>query len=96
MTSARRSPLALPRGHFANAGCQFEALPCCAAALLVVLSQTAHADRLAAMQQILGNRDSSPLPPGRTVGGVLRVIALQRGTGMARIPPRVHLVALPW
>ena len=40
-----------------------------AAALLVVLSPAAHADGLEAIQQILGNSDSSPLPPGWTVGG---------------------------
>lgn len=40
-----------------------------AAALLVLLHQTAHAEGLDAIQQILGNRDSSPVPSGWTVGG---------------------------
>jgi outer membrane protein len=39
------------------------------AALLVVLSQTADADGLETIQQILGHSDSSPVPPGWTVGG---------------------------
>jgi outer membrane protein len=38
------------------------------AALLVVLTQTARADGLEAVQQILGNGDSSPIPPGWTFG----------------------------
>jgi len=41
----------------------------CAAAVLVSLSQTAHADGLESIQQFLGNRDSSPVPRGWTVGG---------------------------
>jgi outer membrane protein len=41
----------------------------CAATALVVLGQTAHADGLEGIQQILGNRDSSPVPQGWTVGG---------------------------
>lgn len=40
-----------------------------AAALLVLLHQTAHAEGLDAIQQILGDSDSSPVPPGWTVGG---------------------------
>jgi outer membrane protein len=40
----------------------------CAVAALAVLDQSAHADGLEAIQQILGNRDSSPVPPGWTVG----------------------------
>ena len=41
----------------------------CAAAALAVLSQTTHADGLEAIEQFLGNRDSSPVPQGWTVGG---------------------------
>jgi len=41
----------------------------CAAALLLVLSQTAYAEGLEAVQQILGDSDSSPVPLGWTVGG---------------------------
>ena len=42
---------------------------CCVAAGLIVFSQTARANGLEAIQQILGNRDSSPVPQGWTVGG---------------------------
>jgi len=40
----------------------------CAVAALVFLGQSAHAEGLEAIQQILANRDASPVPPGWTVG----------------------------
>jgi outer membrane protein len=40
----------------------------CAAALLVVLTQAARAEGLEAVQQILGDADSSPIPAGWTIG----------------------------
>lgn len=42
---------------------------CGAAFALAMLLQPARADGLDAIQQILGNRDSSPVPQGWTVGG---------------------------
>jgi outer membrane protein len=48
---------------------RFGARAAFAAALLVLLHQTAHAEGLDAIQQILGSTDSSPVPPGWTVGG---------------------------
>ena len=55
----------------------------CAAAALVVLGQTAHADGLDAIQQILASRDSSPVPPGWTVGGVAYSGSSPYGAGAA-------------
>ena len=42
-----------------------------AAALLCALSDTARADGLDSIQQVLGNTDTSPIPQGWTVGGVV-------------------------